>query len=261
MADRKKPFAKRSLGQNFLADQGVVRRIADSLAVVPGERVVEIGAGRGALTAELLERGAEVHAIEFDRDLVPVLRERFADNTHFHLIEDDALNVDFAVISGGKGKLAANLPYNISTAILQRLMDTASSFTLLVLMFQREVAERITAAPGGKDRGYLSVLAQRYFDIERLFDVPGSAFRPVPKVWSSVIRLIPRPVREDTDEIRELAGIAFAQKRKTILNNLKNEYPFAAELLEDAAIDPQRRAETLSGDEWETLAHSLKKFK
>lgn len=256
MKDRMKPFAKRALGQNFLIDHGVVRRIAAALEIQKGDPVVEIGAGRGALTRELLDQGAKVFAIEFDRDLVPILRDIFEDDENFTLIDGDALEIDLRSIASNAGaKLAANLPYNISTAILQRLMDVRLSYSVLVLMFQKEVVDRIVATPGDKERGFLSVLAERYFEIERLFDVSGSAFRPVPKVLSSVVRLRPKHALTGEDErFRRIVSLGFLQKRKTILNNLKGEFAAAREMLENAGIDPNRRAETLTAGEWEALA-------
>ena len=252
-----KQFAKKSLGQNFLVDRNIVERIVAAVGPGKGDRVLEIGPGRGALTEVLLDRAGMVNAIEFDRTLVPFLAEKFRGSTNFNLIEDDALSFDFGALAvpGDPLRLVANLPYNISTAILQRLFDYPDVFSDCVLMFQREVVDRISAPPGEKDRGYLTVLTESHFDVERLFDVPPSAFKPVPRVWSSVVRLRPRH-RQITDEahFREIVSTAFAQKRKTILNNLKTRYTDAAAKLESADIDPRRRAETLSLEEWLRLA-------
>ena len=252
--------AKRSLGQNFLQDESVSERIVAALGVQTGERVVEIGPGVGALTEKLLEMGAEVIAIEFDRDLIDGLRERFRDYAGFTVIQDDALSLDFATLrpSDSKLKLVANLPYNISTPILQRLIDYRQNFDTLVLMFQREVVERITAVAGTKERGFLTVLVEDALAAERLFDVPPTAFKPVPKVWSSVVKLT--PTASSTTASREFRGLisaGFAQKRKTILNNLKNLIPNAAAHLAAAGIDPGRRAETLTIGEWRGLAAAI----
>jgi 16S rRNA (adenine1518-N6/adenine1519-N6)-dimethyltransferase len=201
--------------------------------------------------------------VELDRDLVPLLRSRFAGSANVKIIEEDALNIDFDQFAGsGPVKLVANLPYYISTAILQRLIEQRSAFSEMVLMFQREVVDRILAPPGGSERGFLTVMVEAYFDASRLFDVPPTAFRPVPKVWSSVVRL--RPKWDGVPNyplLRDLVSAAFAQKRKTILNNLKHQYPAAEALLETAGIDPKRRAETLNSDEWSALVRFLESAK
>lgn len=252
----RQPFAKRSLGQNFLVDGSVITKIVDAL--VPGENdiVVEIGPGRGALTEKLAERKAEIYAFELDTELARSLTERFSDAPSVHILEADALQIDFTNISPGrKLKLVANLPYNVSTAILQRLFVSADVFEECVLMFQREVVDRIAAIPGSKERGFLSVLTQAYFDVEKLFDVPPTAFRPAPKVWSSVARLVPRSERPfDPQALEAIVSASFAQKRKTILNNLKNVLAHAEQVLAESKIDPMRRAETLTLDEWVRLS-------
>src|SRR5690606_792515 len=158
--------------------------IVDALELVGGETVVEIGAGRGALTEKLLDAAGDVIAIEFDRDLVPLLNERFHDRGNFRLIEADAMTVDLGSLSAKTMKLAANHPYSVSAPRLQMLMRAREHFSAVVLLFQREVVDRIAAEPGTKDRGFLSVLSQLYFDIGRLFDVPPGAFKPQPKTWS-----------------------------------------------------------------------------
>jgi 16S rRNA (adenine1518-N6/adenine1519-N6)-dimethyltransferase len=175
------------------------------------------------------------------------------------------LDVDFGTLisanrekPNAQAKLVANLPYNISTAILQKLADYRSAFSEMVLMLQREVVERITAQPGNSERGYLTVLIEAYFDVEKLFDVPPTAFRPQPKVWSSVIRLTPKVVTiADDATFRDLISRAFGQKRKTILNNLKRDYADAGSLLTRAGIDTKRRSETLSIEEWAKLTSLL----
>lgn len=193
---------RKSLGQNFLRDEAVISRIIDAISLAEDDTVVEIGPGTGALTYRLAEEAGKVIAIEFDRDLIPQLTSQFERFDNFTLVHDDALTVDLNDIlknrPEGKAKLVANLPYNISTPILQRLIDHRSLFSTLVLMFQREVVERITATPGGKERGFLSVLVESAFQTEYLFDVPPSSFYPVPKVWSAVVRLTPKaPVVTD----------------------------------------------------------------
>jgi 16S rRNA (adenine1518-N6/adenine1519-N6)-dimethyltransferase len=266
------PRAKKRLGQNFLVDETYARRVVGALAPREGETVVEIGPGRGALTALLLESGARVVAVEFDRDLVALLRGRFAGRGNFTLVEADALEVDFcsAIEPATSTRVVANLPYNISTAVLQRLGEQRRCVAEMVLMLQREVVERIAAPPGSHERGYLTVLVEAFCETASLFDVPPGAFRPVPKVWSTVARLRVRggvvEVFDDSLFLR-LVSAGFAQKRKTIFNNLRSAPADvrglvdaaggAASLLEDAGIDPQRRAEALTLAEWAGLTEAL----
>lgn len=254
--------AKKSLGQNFLHDTSVIERIVGALGIDDKDTVIEIGPGTGALTEELVKTGAKIVAVEFDRELIPLLEHQFRYDENFRLVKADALIVNFAEI-GDKPtdvKLVANLPYNISTPMLQRLIEQRHIFSTLVLMFQREVVERIVAKPATKSRGFLSVIAQTAFEIEYLFDVAPGSFRPVPKVWSSVIRLTPKAAFVgDEDLFRNVVSRSFAQKRKTILNNLKGSYLDATDILDAANIDGGRRAETLTPDEWQTLTAEIEK--
>lgn len=270
----KQPFAKKSFGQNFLADKNYIAKIIEALNPQKDETIVEIGAGRGALTEKLIESGAKIIAIELDRDLIPILTEKFGSYDNFQLVEFDALKIDFAEISKGqrtkdKGlKLVANLPYYISTAILQRLIEQREVFDEMILMFQREVVERISAGVGNSERGFLTVLVEAFLDAKKLFDVPPNAFRPAPKVWSAVARLITKEKNEvfpnNEKLFREILSAAFAQKRKTILNNLKNapqqlrnRIGNAEKLLEKCRIDSKRRAETLTLEEWKQILKAL----
>ncbi len=253
--------AKKSLGQNFLQDKNVIERIVEALGLHSDDTVIEIGPGRGALTEKLIGSGVKVIAVEFDRDMIALLRERFGAADSFQLVEGDVLDVDLGdLVRGRRAKLVGNLPYNISTAILQLLIDRRAFFTIAVLMFQREVVDRITSPAGGKDRGFISVLTEDAFDAERLFDVPPNAFWPVPKVWSSVVRLTPRAsVARSPQQFREVLSAGFAHRRKTILNNLKQRLPDAADALAAADIDATRRAETLTLREWVRLTDELTK--
>lgn len=259
---KKKPFAKKSLGQNFLVDQNYIRKIISALDPQPNETIIEIGPGRGALTNHLVESGANIIAIELDRDLVPLLQKEFIDYENFQVIEQDALQIDFSKIQiqQSKIKLVANLPYYISTAILQRLIEQREVFSEFVLMLQKEVVERITAKTGNSERGFLTVLVEAFCDTEKLCDVPPNAFRPVPKVWSSVVKL---KVKEgsainDLEVFRGLLSVGFTQKRKTILNNLKSKYENANQILAETNIEPNRRAESLQLEEWIKLAEKIK---
>ena len=256
--------AKKSLGQNFLRDDAVVKRIVAALDLSEDDTVVEIGPGQGALTGDLLITAGKVVAIEFDRDMVAILNERFAAIRNLELVNRDALSVDFSEVLGPntdvKPKFVANLPYNISTPILQRLIEQRELFSTIVLMFQREVAERITATPGGKERGFLSVLVENAFETEYLFDVAPTAFTPVPKVWSAVVRLTPKSSGVPDEVLfRRIVSMSFAQKRKTLSNNLKAFTTDAATVLTNAGINGIRRAETLTVNEWIKLTEQFSK--
>jgi 16S rRNA (adenine1518-N6/adenine1519-N6)-dimethyltransferase len=265
--------AKRRFGQNFLVDRGTVDRIVDAVRPQSDETIVEIGPGRAALTSRLIEKAGRVVAIEFDRDLIPQLRVRFANASNLTLVEADALTTDFcAVIAPAeRARVVANLPYNIATAILQRLIEQRSCVTEMTLMLQREVVDRITAEAGSSERGYLSVLVEAYCETEQLFDVAPQAFRPAPKVWSTVLRLRVRP--KIAVEVKgeallwKVVSAGFAQRRKTILNNLREAPESIQDLLKkrggasivlcDAGIPPLRRAETFTLEEWALLVNAI----
>ena len=265
--------AKRRFGQNFLVDRGVVDRIIAAVSPRADETIIEIGPGRGALTSRLVEKAGRVVAIEFDRELIPSLREKFTGAANLELIEADALTTDFcaAVKPAQSARVVANLPYNIATAVLQRLIEERRCLSEMTLMLQREVVDRITAAAGSTERGFLSVLVEAYCEAEQLFDVAPQAFRPVPKVWSTVVSLRVRPkiLAEVKDEalLWQVVSAGFAQRRKTILNNLRDAAAPIQELLKkrggasivlcDACIPPLRRAETLTLEEWAMLVNAL----
>ena len=266
------PRPSKALGQNFLVNQGVVERIVDALDPAADETIVEIGPGRGALTRRLLEKAGRVVAIELDRNLIPLLAEQFGAQANFALVADDALEVDFcaAIQPATIARVVANLPYNIATAILQKLISQRQCLSEMVLMLQREVVERITAAPGSKERGYLSLFVEGYCETEKLFDVAPGSFRPVPKVWSSVVRLTPKTatgVVKNEKVLWQIVSAGFAQKRKTILNNLRSAPAPLLELIKKAGgasiilcraeVELQRRAETLTLEEWVRLAATL----
>lgn len=263
--------AKRSLGQNFLVDTHYQQRILNAVQPRAGETLIEIGPGHGALTEGLVESGAFVLAVELDQDLMPGLRAQFATNENFRLLAADALTVDFcaAIAPASSARVVANLPYYVSTPIIQHLLAQRHCLRELTVMLQREVVERMTAAPGGKEYGVLSVLVQFYCEAVHLFDVPPGAFRPIPKVWSSVVRLTVHetPVVAVRDEavFIELAKVLFAQRRKTIYNNLRagrvrlglaDEAAIEA-VLTAAQLDPRRRGETLTLTEIAALADQV----
>ncbi len=260
---RKPVFAKKSFGQNFLVDQNYIDKIISALNPAKNETIIEIGAGRGALTEKLVESGANVIAIELDRDLIPVLQEKFGEKENFKLVQSDALEIDFHRFTKVEDKtinvkLVANLPFYISTAILQKLIEQRDCFSEMILMFQREVVRRITAQPSNSERGFLTVLTEAYLTADQLFDVPPNAFRPAPKVWSSVMRLITKNVNEISVEnenlFRKVVSASFLQKRKTIFNNLKNKFVDVERVFNECQIDSNRRAETLTLEEWICLA-------
>jgi 16S rRNA (adenine1518-N6/adenine1519-N6)-dimethyltransferase len=267
------PYPSKRLGQHFLRDQRIIHRIIESLAPKADETIVEIGPGTGALTSVLVERAGRLIAVEFDQKLTPLLTERFGSFPNFRLLMADALTLDFCkeILPARTARLVANLPYNISTAILQRLIAQRGCLDEMVLMLQREVVERVLAPPGTTDRGYISVLVEAYCEAEKLFDVAPGAFRPPPKVWSSVMRLKfrPRINAEVADEglLWETVSAGFAQKRKTIFNNLRNASGRLQEILKrnggasivlcKANVDLQRRAETLTLEEWGKIVQAI----
>ncbi|GAC1446066.1 MAG: 16S rRNA (adenine(1518)-N(6)/adenine(1519)-N(6)) -dimethyltransferase RsmA [Pyrinomonadaceae bacterium] len=271
------PRSKKSLGQNFLVDENIASKIVREFAPRADETVFEIGAGRGALTSHLIGQVGRLFAVEFDRDLAPGLREKFASRENFTLIEADALKIDYCALvhentsfesftqPSSPARVLANLPYNISTAILQHLIEHRACLSEMVLMLQREVVERIIAPPASSERGFLSVFVEGYCETEKLFDVAPQAFRPVPKVWSTVVRLRVRERELKCDEnlLWQIVSSGFAQRRKTIQNNLRNAPTHlraqierqggANFVLEKAGIETARRAETLALDEWISL--------
>ena len=262
--------AKRKLGQNFLTGSHYPMRIVDAVSPRRDEVILEIGPGHGALTRPLVESGAQVIAIELDRELIVELGEQFAGSTNLKMIEADALDVDFCrlVAPAASARVVANLPYYVATPILRHLIEQRRCIEEMTVMLQREVVERITAGPGGKEYGYLSVLVQFFCETEKLFDVPPGAFRPMPKVYSSVVRLRRRAAVENHNtEFLILIEVLFSQRRKTILNNLRAggdrlglpDDSVRASILNDSLIDPQRRAETLSLAEILRLNEEIKR--
>lgn len=254
--------AKKSLGQNFLISRRYVEKIVSSVDPKVGDLILEIGPGKGALTKHFVKSGAKVIAVEIDTDMISFLQREFADEKNLVLIHSDVLKVRFADFLTEKAKLTGNLPYYISTAILQKIIRERDSIQEAVLMFQKEVADRLLAMPGDSNRGFLTVISEAFLEIEKLFEVPPSAFRPVPKVWSSVVKLKPKNVSLDTEKFFDLVGKCFSRKRKTIFNNLKSSNLFETakieKMLEENKIEKMRRAETLTLEEWKRLFSSFK---
>jgi 16S rRNA (adenine1518-N6/adenine1519-N6)-dimethyltransferase len=246
--------SKPKLGQNFLVDVQAAQRIAAALGELAGRTVVEIGPGQGVITGTLAARARRVMAIELDRELAAGLRGRFKPE-RVTVIEQDVLQFDFAGAAreaGERLRVAGNLPYYITSPILLKLAASHAALGLAVLMVQREVADRVTAAPDSRDYGLLSVTAQMYGPVEQLFTLPPSAFSPPPQVHSTVIRwrFAPRFAELDVQEGGFLRFLrqAFAQKRKTLANNLRAAGvapAVAAAALAQAGIDAQARAEAV----------------
>jgi 16S rRNA (adenine1518-N6/adenine1519-N6)-dimethyltransferase len=239
------PPPRKSLGQHFLNDRNIIRKIVLAIGIEPGDHLVEIGPGRGALTRALLERGVHVDAVEVDRELAAEL-PRLLPGTHLTIHCADALKFDFAVLADDRPlRLAGNLPYNISTPLLFHLMSHAGLFRDLHVMLQKEVVERIVAPPGSRTYGRLSLTVQARCQAENLFGISPGCFTPPPKVDSAFLRLTPRPAAELG--IRSLADFdrvvtqAFGQRRKRLGNALKGLLDDAA--IEAAGVDPGTRAE------------------
>lgn len=248
------PRAKKRLGQHFLTDRHYIDRIVSAIAPSRDDVMVEIGPGPGALTAPLAERLHHLHAVEVDRDMVEALQSRFTAQS-FTLHQQDVLTFDFGVL-GPRFRCVGNLPYNISTPFLFHLADYAEALIDAVFMLQKEVVDRMVAAPDSEAYGRLSVMLQYRFAMRRLFDVPPGAFTPPPKVDSAIVRMVPlgadRPRAKDDNRFAALVTAGFGQRRKTLGNTLK---PFLTSAqIEACGIDPKRRAETLSVREFIALA-------
>lgn len=252
--------ARKRFGQNFLHDASVIDNIVAAVHPAANDHLVEIGPGQGALTEALITSGCRLDVVELDRDLVPGLLAAFSIYPNFKLHSADALRFDFSALQSGpsaKLRVVGNLPYNISTPLIFKLLEDSASIQDMHFMLQREVVERLAAAPGNKHWGRLGAMAQYYCHVEHLFDVPPEAFRPAPKVHSAIVRLRPResgPAAGCTPaQLKALLHAAFAQRRKTLRNNLKGLIDSQA--LEAIGVDPGARAETL---ELEELIHIAK---
>jgi len=251
------PVRKR-FGQHFLHDPGVIRRIIDALAPAPGERIVEIGPGRGALTWGLLERAKRLDVIEIDRDLAQALESDPRAKNGLRVRLQDALDTDFVGLrgTGEPLRVVGNLPYNISTPLLFRLLAQRAAISDMYFMLQKEVVDRMAAKPGTKDYGRLTVMLAAVAEVEGLFDVGPGAFQPRPKVWSAIVRLRPTASpRFDMGRegvLRTLVTTAFSHRRKTLRNSLKGL--LSSQDIESCGIDPQLRPETLAPPQFGMLA-------
>lgn len=251
--------ARKRFGQNFLQDPGMIRRIVKAIAPQDQDHLVEIGPGMGAITELLLEAQPRLDVIELDRDLIPGLKVKFFNYPEFQVHEADALKFDFSsLVKEGKPlRIVGNLPYNISTPLIFRLLEFDGVVADMHFMLQKEVVERLAAQPGTSQWGRLSVMAQYFCEVEQLFLVPPECFYPQPKVESAIVSLRPRcksRAAVDLDVFAKIVRQAFAQRRKTLRNNLKGL--FSAEDLTALEIDPQRRPETLDLNEFIKLANA-----
>lgn len=252
-----KHIPRKRFGQNFLVDRSVIARIVEAIDPKPTDNLVEIGPGLGALTGPLLERVARLQVVEVDRDLAARLRASYA-SERLIVHEGDALDFDFSTL-GPCLRVVGNLPYNISTPLLFHMVDCAGNCADLHFMLQREVVERMVAAPSTPAYGRLSVMLQYRFRMSHLLDVPSSAFRPEPKVASAVVRLVPlmRPdvVARDEALFGRTVTRAFSHRRKTLRNALQG---FASDAdLEAAGVDPGVRAENLSVAQFVAISNRL----
>lgn len=261
--------AKKSLGQNFLIDANILRKILQAAEILPSDVVLEIGVGVGALTGALAERAQAVVAVETDRSLLPLLNEVLADKKNVTLIFEDILKLDLTNLLAGAdtAKVVANLPYYITTPIIFHLLKSNIKWGIIVLMIQKEVAERIVSPPGGKNYGALSVMVQHYASAEIMGIVPPTVFLPRPKVESAILRLKPRDIDypDDVEEVFSLlVHTVFAFRRKNLVNSLKGIIPkLGGEERVRAAlkifnIDPEERGENLSPEEFFALASLLR---
>lgn len=251
--------AKKNLGQNFLLDLNLTRKIARAAKLTPDMHVIEIGPGPGGLTRALLEQDIKkLTAIERDDRCIAALQDvRRAVGPRFELIAGDALETDIVRMTDAPRAVVANLPYNIATPLLIGWLRQIADFTSLTLMFQKEVALRITADHGSKTYGRLSVICQWLCRCDMAFDVPASAFTPPPKVTSSIVRLVPRPPETDwprIETVEKITGLAFQQRRKMLRQSLKTLGPDIHDFLKQAGIPETARAEALSVEEFIHLA-------
>jgi 16S rRNA (adenine1518-N6/adenine1519-N6)-dimethyltransferase len=251
--------ARKRFGQNFLHDHNIIYSIISHIQAEANQHWVEIGPGQGALTAPLLAQNVQLDVVELDRDLVSLLQRKFSSQTNLTIHSADALNFDFAGLAkqGEKLHVIGNLPYNISTPLLFHLLSSSNCIEDMHFMLQKEVVDRICAAPGSKQYGRLSVMMQYYCEGELLFDVPPESFDPIPKVMSAIIRLVPHAqppvVVTNMESFAQIVSHAFSQRRKTIRNSLKNL--LTEEDIAGLGINPSARAETLGLEAFAQLSN------
>lgn len=249
---------RRRFGQHFLADPGVISAIVDAVRPSGNDTIVEIGPGHGAITHPIIARCGRFHAVELDRDLAAALAKRYAANERVTVHNVDALDFDFTTLGGGL-RLVGNLPYNISTPLLFHLLGQRDAIADMHFMLQKEVVDRIAAAPGSKAYGRLTIMLRCYLEVVPLFDVAPQAFEPPPAVTSAVVRLRPLPEDEieltDAGALSALLATAFSRRRKTLRNALSGSV--GADLLDRLGIDPGLRPEAVPIADWVRLANHL----
>jgi 16S rRNA (adenine1518-N6/adenine1519-N6)-dimethyltransferase len=251
---------RKRFGQNFLTDHTIIQQIMGSIAIQPGQHWIEIGPGLGALTEPLLDSGVTLDVVELDRNLVKHLQHNFQHQTHLHIHSGDALNFDFGCLAypGESLHFIGNLPYNISSPIIFHLLESINCIEDMHFMLQKEVVDRICAAPGSKKYGRLSVMVQYHCATEKLFEVSAESFDPPPKVLSAMIKLTPHklpPVAiTNLNDLSYIVSKAFSQRRKTLRNALKNI--LTEREIVDLGIDPACRAETLTLKAFAKLSNS-----
>lgn len=264
----KKLAPRKSLGQNFLIDNNVLNKIAESGLINSGDLVLEIGPGLGALTKILLEQAGEVIAVEYDRGLFSILKESFEDLDKLKLINQDIMETDFSELfkeNKSVPKVIANLPYYITTPIIFKLVESGISWETMVFLVQKEVAQRLCAAPGSKEYGALTVMLNFYGKVEKIGNVSRRVFYPEPEVDSAIVRIIPYHTREVQllyFRLSRVVQAAFQQRRKTILNALSTTGDFETKeelgnFMWKHGIDPNRRGETLSVAEFLSLTEGF----
>jgi 16S rRNA (adenine1518-N6/adenine1519-N6)-dimethyltransferase len=251
---KRNPQRKARLGQNFLIDRDATRRIVEALGDVSQKTVIEIGPGKGAITHMLAGRARQLIAVEFDRRFAAELGMQYGLRKNVEIIEADVLAVNLDTLVPEKADVVGNLPYYITSDILLKLFDFHHKFDTIVIMVQKEVADRIAARPGSRDYGLLTVTTQLFSNAEKLFTLPPSAFSPPPKVHSTVLRLHMAAKADllgvDADKFLAFLKLAFALKRKTLLNNLKSRFPaVAADAIHNAGLRSDVRAEAASLEE------------
>ncbi|WP_020411512.1 16S rRNA (adenine(1518)-N(6)/adenine(1519)-N(6))-dimethyltransferase RsmA [Microbulbifer variabilis] len=250
--------ARKRFGQNFLVDENIIERIVRAVAPKESDKLVEIGPGQGAITELLLQRCPSLTAVELDRDLIPLLQFKFRNYLQFKIIEQDALKFDFGEFAADSPlRIVGNLPYNISTPLLFHLLSFKGKVRDMHFMLQKEVVDRLSATPGNKSFGRLSVMVQYHCRVQGLFPVPPQSFQPAPKVESAIVRLTPHEklpfIAEDEKLLERIVNVAFQQRRKTLRNALKPLFP---ELdVNSFPVDASRRPETLGVEEFVRLAN------
>lgn len=267
------PKARKQFGQHWLRSEKALRKIVAAADLSDSDRVLEIGPGTGVLTRQLLAHAAAVVAVEIDRDLCEILAQKLGKLENFLLLQGDFLTLDLAALLNpfpafqNPNKVVANIPYNITGPILEKLLGTIASpnpqpFQAIILLLQKEVAQRLTAKPGSTHFGALSVRVQYLAACQLICDVPATAFQPPPRVDSAVIRLIPRPIEtpvHNPHHMETLIKLGFASKRKMLRNNLKSliDSDQLSQILEELNVNAQSRAEDLSVENWVSLSNVL----